>query len=114
MHMISNIGTTAIMIKKEEEKEEEFDPDAYIRDNTGLVRLLIALNRSKEGISTRKVCTQVFNSKGYGWQMLEKAAAQKLIERTHPESQTGRGRGRVVINKIAPEGRRLLKKLGLT
>jgi hypothetical protein len=61
------------------------NPDAFIRNNAGLVRLLIAVDRAgKKGISTRLVYEQVINSRGYGMEMLEKAAKEDLIKRGDP------------------------------
>jgi hypothetical protein len=112
MHIINSSGAAAIMI---EEGEEQFNPDAYIRENTGLVRLLIAVNRAgKRGISTRRVCEQVFNSRSYGLEMLKEAAEKKLITRSDPLPVPKGQRGNLlVVNRITPKGRKLLAKLQL-
>jgi hypothetical protein len=91
------------------------NPDTFIRDHTGLVRLLIAVNRAgKRGISTRRVCEQVFNSRSYGLEMLKEAAKQELITRSTPVPPGKGERGNwLVVNKITPKGRRLLKNLQL-
>jgi hypothetical protein len=99
-------------------KEEVFD-DAFIRENIGLIRLLIALNREgKRGLATRRVCKQVFNSRSYGIEMLHKAEALGLIKRVGkeppPPKEKGSSRGNWPVvrkNYITPKGVRMLKRL---
>jgi hypothetical protein len=79
--------------------------------NRGLVRLLKYVDEAGtlKGVSTRKACKDVFNSRTYGMKVIQRAQRLGYITREE-EPPIERGAW-FVINRITPTGSALLEKL---
>jgi hypothetical protein len=66
----------------------------FIPCNGGLVKLLtIIADSGPQGISTRQLCEQSFNSRNYSLQMIQKAEQERYIKRI------GSGKKREVVTE---------------
>ena len=90
-------------------------PDDFIRSHAQLVKLLKALDKAgPQGLSTRKLCDNVLNSKAYARKnsLIDQAVALGYISRKkvkRPEGQVGNPVW--VVNYISPKGKQLLSQL---
>ena len=78
--------------------------------NKGLVRLLKYVNKADTGgVSTRKACKDVFNSRTYGMKVIQRAEKLGYIKRDEkPPIERGAW---FVMNRITPTGKKLLSQL---
>ena len=86
-------------------------PQDFLRLHKGLVRMLQAIEKAgPRGLSTNKAGLQVFNSRQYGWRILEQARELGYVER----KQVPRPRGGhpYTMNYLTSRGRELLRELG--
>ena len=89
--------------------------DDFIRSHQQLVKLLKALNKAgPNGMSTRKLCDNVLNSKAYARKnsLIDQAVALGYISRKkvkRPEGQVGNPVW--VVNYITAKGKQLLSQL---
>ena len=84
---------------------------ALRRINVGLIRLLVVLSKSEEGLTTRDLLDKI-KSVDYGQRMIKKADQEGYINRVEQKmDRGGRGSSHVVVNYITPKGNELLKKL---
>ena len=87
-------------------------PQDFLRLHKGLVRMLQAIEKAgPTGLSTNKAGERVFNSRYYGWRILELAHERGYIERI--EVPRPRGGHPYTMNRLTSRGRELLKELGL-
>jgi hypothetical protein len=88
----------------------DFAAYEFARMNKGLVRLLKYVNEAGAmGISTRKACHDVFNSRTYGMKVIQRAEKLGYILREE-EPPIERGAW-FVINRITPKGKKLLSQM---
>jgi hypothetical protein len=82
----------------------------FARMNKGLVRLLKYVNEAgTAGVSTRKACKDVFNSRTYGMKVIQRAEKLGYIQREEePPIEKGAW---FVMNCITTEGKKLLSQL---
>ncbi len=87
--------------------------DDFIRTHRGLVQLLHAIkDAGPNGISTKKLCSEAFNSMRQGMEVLGKAKSAGYIKRSRREKKPrGIGRSYYIINILTPKGEDLLVKL---
>src|SRR5688500_18811914 len=86
--------------------------DFLRKDNAALVHLLKVIRKAggTDGLSTRMLCTEAFDSRSYGLRVIERAHKDGYITRTGEYNKSGGGAKR--INKITKKGIKLLKQLG--
>ena len=80
-------------------------PSDFLRkDNAGLVRLLKIMEETggKDGISTRKLCEQTFNSRNYGMHVIKRAYDEGYIKRFDKSK-----RGHKKVNYLSAKAKRL-------
>jgi hypothetical protein len=89
----------------------DVSPSDFYKLHGGLVRVLRALEvAGPQGLSTRKVSEQVFNSHSYGVYILKQAYDLGYIRRKI-EPRQGPGHP-YTMNYLAEKGRKLLQEFG--
>jgi hypothetical protein len=79
----------------------------------GLTRMLRALEQAgSAGLPTNEAGRQVFNSRTYGWKILNQASRMGYITREKIPGKTARGGQYYIVNKLTDKGRNLLQNLG--
>jgi hypothetical protein len=87
--------------------------DFLRKDNAALVHLLKVVRKAgPDGISTRKLCTQAFDSQSQGLLLIERAEQQHYVVRTGKKNKKGGGKKRIVT--LTEKGKALLEQLERT
>jgi len=73
----------------------------------GLVRMLRAIEQAgPAGLTTNQAGVKVFNSRGYGWKILNQADQMGYITREQVDNNNY-----YVVNRLTAKGRKLLRDL---
>jgi hypothetical protein len=87
-------------------------PQDFLKLHKGLVRMLRTIEEAGgSGLPTNKASLQVFNSRTYGWRILEQARKLGYIERKPVSKPKGKGHY-YIMNRLTSKGRKLLRELG--
>jgi hypothetical protein len=84
----------------------------FIATHPYLVRLLKAIQRAgPRGLSTFRLCDQVFKSHSFGLKVIEQAEMHGYIKRTKQSKPKGEKGHWLKVNTLTPKGKALLEKL---